>query len=483
MSNQTQGAALDRINTILDGNSFVEIGAAVKARSTDFNMQAKDTPSDGVVTGYGVIDGKLVYVYSQDAAVMGGTIGEMHAKKITKIYDLALKMGAPVIGLIDCAGVRLQEATDALNALGEIMAKQSAASGVVPQITAIYGNCGGGLSLFPVMTDFTFMESKKAKLFLNSPNAIDGNYDSKLDTAAADFQSKEVGTVDFVGSETEIAAGIRQLVAMLPSNNCEEEMAEATDDLNRACAGIEGAVGDTSIALAMIADDNDFVELKKDFAKSMVTGLMKVNGVTVGAIANRREVCDENGKVVEKLDAKLTTNGAYKAAEFVEFCDAFNIPVVTLTNVKGFETTMGAEKSASRAAAKLTNAFANATVAKINVVIGEAYGSAYTVMNSKALGADMVYAWENASIGMMDATSAAKIMYADEIASAADANALIAEKAAEYAQLQSSVWSAASRGYVDTVIEPADTRKYIAAALEMLFSKREDRPSKKHTAI
>ena len=263
MSNQTQGAALDRIQAILDGNSFVEIGAAVKARSTDFNMQAKDTPSDGVVTGYGVIDGKLVYVYSQDSAIMGGTIGEMHAKKITKIYDLALKMGAPVIGLIDCAGVRLQEATDALNALGEILAMQSAASGVVPQITAIYGNCGGGLSLFPVMTDFTFMESKKAKLFLNSPNTIDGNYDSKLDTAAADFQSREVGTVDFVGSEAEIAAGIRQLVSMLPSNNVEEAMDECSDDLNRLCEGIEGAAGDTAIALAMIADVFLFFLLRK----------------------------------------------------------------------------------------------------------------------------------------------------------------------------------------------------------------------------
>ncbi len=483
MSNQTQGLARDRIEMILDGNSFVEIGAAVKARSTDFNMQAKDTPSDGVVTGYGVIDGRLVYVYSQDAAVLGGTIGEMHAKKITKIYDLALKMGAPVIGLIDCAGVRLQESTDALNALGEVIAKQSQASGVVPQITAIYGNCGGGLSLFPVMTDFTFMEGKKAKLFLNSPNAIQGNHDGKLDTAAAEFQSTEVGSVDFVGSVDEIAAGIRKLVVMLPSNNTEEAMEECNDDLNRVCEGIEGAVGDTAIALAMIADDNDFVEVKRNCSKSMVTGFMKVNGMTVGAVANRSEVCDEEGKAVEKFDAVLSGNAAYKAAEFVDFCDAFNIPVVTLTNVKGFEATLSSERITPRAAGKLANAFANATVPKINIVIGEAFGSAYTVMNSKALGADMVYAWENASIGMMEAESAVKIMYADEISKAEDAKALISEKAQEYADLQSNVWSAAARGYVDTVIEPADTRKYIAAALEMLFTKREDRPSKKHTSI
>lgn len=483
MSNQTQGLARERINAILDGNSFVEIGAAVKARSTDFNMQAKDTPSDGVVTGYGVIDGRLVYVYSQDAAVLGGTIGEMHAKKITKLYDLALKVGAPVIGLIDCAGIRLQESSDALNALGEIMAKQSMSSGVIPQITAIYGNCGGGLSLFPVLTDFTFMESKNAKLFLNSPNVIDGNNDGKLDTAAADFQSREVGNIDFTGNEEEIAAGIRNLISMLPSNNTEDAVDECNDDLNRVCEGIEGAAGDTSIMLAMIADDNDFVEVKKDCAKSMVTGFMRVNGMTVGAVANRSEICDETGKTTENFGAVISGNGAYKAAEFVEFCDAFNIPVVSFTNVKGFETTLSSERVTPRAAAKLAGAFANATVPKINVVIGEAYGSAYTIMNSKALGADMVYAWENASIGMMEAESAVKIMYADEISKADDAKEMISQKAQEYAQLQSNIWSAASRGYVDTVIEPADTRKYIAAALEMLFTKREDRPAKKHTAI
>lgn len=483
MSNQTQGFASDRINAILDESSFVEIGAAVKARSTDFNLQAKDTPSDGVVTGYGVIDGKLVYVYSQDASVMGGSIGEMHAKKITRLYDMAMKMGAPVIGLIDCAGIRLQEASDALNALGEIYAKQSMASGVVPQIMAIYGNCGGGLSLFPAMCDFTFMEEKKGKLFLNSPNAIQGNYDSKLDTAAADFQSKEVGSVDFVGNEAEIATGIRQLVAMLPSNNVEEAMDECQDDLNRLCAGIDGVAGDAKVALSMIADNNVFVETKSAFAQSMVTGFMKVNGVTVGAVANRTCVYDEEGKVASKYDSVLTSAGAYKAVEFVNFCDAFNIPVVTLTNVTGFEATMGSERTTARAAAKLAHSFANATVAKINVIVGKAYGSAYTVMNSKALGADMVYAWPESSIGMMDSTMAAKIMYADEIAKADDANAVISEKAGEYEQLQSNIWSAASRGYVDTVIEPADTRKYIAAALEMLFTKREDRPSKKHATI
>ena len=217
MSNTT--LASQRIASLLDENSFVEIGALVTARATDFNLKQTETPSDGVITGYGVIDGNLVYVYSQDASVLGGSVGEMHAKKIAKLYDLAMKTGAPVIGLIDSAGLRLQEATDALNAFGELYMKQTLASGVVPQITAIFGNCGGGLALVPTLTDFTFMESKKAKLFVNAPNALAGNEISKCDTSSADFQSEKVGIVDAVAEEAEIFAEIRELINMLPSNN------------------------------------------------------------------------------------------------------------------------------------------------------------------------------------------------------------------------------------------------------------------------
>ena len=484
MSNQTQGSARNRIEAILDDNSFVEIGSLIKARNTDFNLQQKDTPADGVITGYGVIDGNLVYVYSQDTAVLNGSIGEMHAKKIANLYDYALKMGAPVIGLIDCAGMRLQEATDALNGFGEIYMKQTLASGVIPQITAIYGNCGGGLALFPSLTDFTFMESKNARLFVNSPNALDGNNDTKLDTAAADFQSKEAGLVDFTGSEEEIAEGIRNLVSMLPANN-EDDMSyeECTDDLNRVCADLVNEAADTAMVLTDIADNNLFVEVKSEFAKSMVTGFIKLNGTTVGAVANRSVVFDEEGKEAEKFDAVITAEGAEKAAEFIQFCDAFEIPVLSLTNVTGFEATVESEKNISKATAKLTYAFANATVPKVNVVIGDAFGSAYVTMNSKAIGADMVYAWPEARIGMMDSTMAAKIMYADEVSKADDANAIISEKASEYDKLQSNVATAAARGYVDAIIEAEDTRKYVTAAFEMLFTKREDRPAKKHGTV
>lgn len=464
MSNTAQSPACRRIEALLDGNSFVEIGGQVTARSTDFNLQQSKCPSDGVITGYGLIDGNLVYVYSQDASVLNGTLGEMHAKKIVRLYDMACKMGAPVIGLVDCAGIRLQEGVDALNGFGEIYAKQALASGVVPQITAVFGQCGGGLAILPGLSDFTFMEEKNAKLFVNAPNTIAGNHAEKCNSASAAFQAEEAGTVDAVADEAGVLAQIRALVSMLPANNEEDSSyAECTDDLNRVCAELSGVEYSASYILSTIADGKAFFETKAAYGKDMVTGFIRLNGMTVGAVANAEQ--------------EMSARGAQKAAEFVEFCDAFNIPVLTLTNVKGFKASMCTERNIARAAAKLTYALANATVPKVNVIAGEAYGSAYVVMNSKGLGADLVYAWKDAKVGMMDASLAAKIMYADADAAAQQ------EKAAEYAALQDSVDAAAARGYVDTVIDAQDTRKYVIGAFEMLFTKREDRPAKKHGTV
>ena len=476
--NATENSASRRIATLLDEGSFVEIGGAVTARSTTFNLQEKAAPSDGVITGYGVIDGNLVYVYSQDADVLGGALGEMHAKKIARIYDMAMKMGAPVIGLIDCAGLRLQEATDALEAFGSLYHKQALASGVIPQVTAIFGMCGGGLAVVPGLTDFTFMEAKDGKLFVNSPNALEGNEISKCNTASAEYQSKTAGLVDGIGAEAEILGQIRDLVCMLPANN-EDDMSyeECTDDLNRICADIANASEDTAIALAQIAYNQILVETKKDYAKEMVTGFIRLNGMTVGVVANRSKVYNAEAEVEAEFDSVLTVDGCKKATDFVNFCDAFSIPVLTLTNVTGFAATVESEKNMASAVAKLTYAFANATVPKVNVIVGKAFGSAYVSMNSKSIGADLVYAWPTAEIGMMDAKLAAQIMYAD-----ADAETLN-EKAAEYKELQSSPNSAAARGYVDAIIEPADTRKYVIGAFEMLFTKREDRPAKKHGTV
>lgn len=457
MSNNSK--ASERINALLDANSFVEIGGKMTARATDFNLEPKNTPADGVITGYGVIDDKLVYVYAQDAAVMGGSIGEMHAKKICALYDLAMKVGAPVIGLIDCAGLRLQEGTDALNAFGEIYKKQALASGLIPQISAIFGNCGGGLAILSAISDFTFMVDS-AKLFVNSPNALDGNYEAKCDTASANFQGAECGTVDFVVSENDIFEKLRKLFAMLPANNEDNDTFEdCTDDINRGCAFCENATD----LIAQIADNNAYVEVKADYAKDITCGLIKLNGNTVGVVANG--------------ETKLSPYGCVKAADFVNFCDAFDIPVLTLTDVDGFDATVESEKKMAKAAAKLTYAFANATAPKVNVIVGKAFGSAYNVMNSKALGCDMTFALDTASIGMMDAKLAAKVMYAGE------GNDVISAKAGEYDELQNSADAAARRGYVDTVIGSADIRKYVIGAFEMLYTKREENPLKKHGTV
>ena len=281
-----------------------------------------------------------------------------------------------------------------------------------------------------------------------------------------------------MGTEDEILGQIRQLISLLPSNfEDNDSYTECTDDLNRVCSDLSACAGDTSIALSRIADNSLFFETKKAYGQDVVTGFLRLNGATVGAVANRSEVYDAEGNKTAEFDGTITARGARKAADFVKFCDAFDIPVLTLTNVTGFKATLCNEKMMAKSVGEMVHAFASATVPKVNVIIGKAYGTAYVAMNSKSIGADLVYAWDNAEIGMMDSSLAAKIMYAG-----ADASVLN-EKAAEYRALQSGVDSAAARGYVDTVIAPEDTRKYVIGAFEMLFTKREDRPSKKHGTV
>lgn len=475
MSSNSEHSAMQRIAKLVDENSFMEIGSLVTARSTDFNLAATKSPSDGVIIGHGLIDGNLVFIYSQDASVLNGTIGEMHAKKIASVYDMAMKMGAPVIGFIDCGGIRLQESVDALDGFGQIYAKEVAASGIVPQICGVFGNCGGGLSVVPALCDFAFIEETKGKMFVNSPDAIEGNRVENCDTSSAEFQSENNGCIDGIGSEDEIITQIRDLVAMLPSNNESDVYTDTCDDdLNRVCNSMAEMKGDPRYLLSEISDGHIFLETKKDFAKNMVTGFIRLNGMTIGAVANCSEVYDEEGKVAEKFDMTLSAKGCNKASEFVQFCDAFSIPVLSLTNVNGFKACMCSEKNLAKALAKMTYAFSNATCPKVNLITGEAYGSAYVAMNSKSIGADMVYAYTDAKIGMMDSALAAKIMYPD-----ADAKEL-SEKASDYDKLQSSVSSAAAHGYVDLIIDPADTRKYLVAAYEMLYTKSEYAPEKKH---
>ena len=477
MSNSNTMSAKDRIASLVDENSFVELGAGITKRSTDFNMQEKSVPADGVITGYGLIQNNPVYVYSQDASAMNGTIGEMHAKKIAHIYELAMKTGVPVIGLIDCAGMRLQESTDALAGFGQIYKMKAKASGVIPQISAIFGNCGGGVAVMAAMSDFTFMEQNNGKLFVNSPNTLEGNYTDKLDTASADFQ-KTASVVDVIcDGEANVFENVRNLVSILPENNNEiGGMEECLDDLNRLVPDFATEVKDPAAALEDLGDNNFFLELKKDFAKEMVTGFISLDGMTVGCVANRTAVYGEDGSEQESFEARLTSDGCDKAASFIKTCDAFNIPVLTLTNVEGFATTVEEEKTIASKAAALTAAFAEADVPKVNLITGNAYGSAYITMNSKHIGADMVFALPDAKIGMMDAQVAAKIMYAD------DKDADLAAKAAEFAA-QSGTEAAAARGYIDSIISPEAARKQLIFAFELLFTKSEYPIGKKHGTI
>ncbi len=428
-------SARARIEALIDANSFVEIGADVVRRSTDFNMGEKEIPADGVITGYGVIGEDLVFVYSQDAEGMNGAIGEMHAKKIASLYQMAIKAGAPIIGLIDCAGIRIEESLDAIAGFGEIYRKKVQAKGVIPQLTAILGSCGGGVAVSAGLSDITVMDNAEGALFVNSPNAIDGNFKEKCDTSSAGFQAK-AGNVDIVcESEGEVLTTLRRLVTLLPANSGMPAIASSTDDMNRTISSL----GYGADALSAIADNGSFVELKKDFGTELSIGLMAIDGATVGAIA-----CGEDGV--------LSSDGCAKAEQFVYFCDSFGLPVITLTNVKNYASSMDEEKRIARKVADLTFAFASCDVPRINVIIGEAYGSSYLSMNSKHIGADLVLALDSSKVGAMDAALAAKAVGVDE---------------QEYKKLEEGAVGAARRGYVDNVIPVADIRKHLIYGLQM----------------
>ncbi|SEK29605.1 Acetyl-CoA carboxylase, carboxyltransferase component [Pseudobutyrivibrio ruminis] len=434
-----------RINALLDDNSFVELQSLVTSRNTDFNLDAKKEPSDGVIIGHGLVDGTLVFVFSQNADVLGGTIGEMHAKKILSVYDMALKVGAPVIGFIDCGGVRLQESFDALEALGSVIERAADVKGVIPQLICVAGNCGGGLSVLPALADFTFMVDG-AKLFINSPDTISGNSSDKCDTSSATFQFEEAGTVDMHGSLAEVVSSMRQVISMIPN-----DIVEASDDLNRAADGLEGKLTDAAAVATELADNRQFVELKAGFAKEMVTGLIKLDGVTIGVVGNR----EVDGEAV------LSAAGCEKAADFVDLCDMYEIPVLSITNVAAFKSCTCQEKRLPRALSQMTQRFVDASVPKINLITKQGYGTPYVLMNSKSLGADLVYAFDSTSVGAMEASKAAKIL-ADN---GTDAAAI--EK--DYAELQDSALTAAAHGHIDRIVSMADARKYIIAGFEMFF--------------
>ena len=478
--------ARERIDTLFDANSFVEVDAFVETRSIEFDMQKKKVAGDGVVTGYGTVDGRLVFVSSQDFTVIGGSLGEMHAKKITKVMDMAMKMGAPFISINDSGGARIEEGIDALSGFGDIFFRNTLASGVIPQISVIMGPCAGGAVYSPAITDFVFMVEKTSQMFITGPQvikAVTGEDVTFEQLGGADTHNSNSGVAHFKSeNEQECINDIKRLLSFLPDNNMSDShVYQTNDDLNRICEELTEIVPsdsnkpyDMKAIIQKIVDDGDFFEVQKNFAQNIVIGFGRMNGSTIGIIANQPKF----------MAGVLDVNSSDKGARFIRFCDAFNIPIVTFTDVPGYLPGVGQEHSGViRHGAKLLYAFSEATVPKINVIVRKAYGGAYIAMNSKHLGADMVFAWPTAEIAVMGPDGAANIIFRKEISSAEDPITARNQKIEEYREKFSNPYIAAARGYVDDVIDPATTRVRLMSALEMLASKRENRHSKKHGNI
>lgn len=475
--------ARERINALLDEGSFVEIDAFVTHRCHEFGMEAVDAPAEGVITGYGTVDGRLTYVYAQDFTVIGGSLGEMHAKKICKVMDMAAKMGAPVIGMNDSGGARIQEGVDALAGFGEIFIRNTQYSGVIPQISVIMGPCAGGAVYSPAITDFIFMVDKTSKMFITGPQVIKsvtGEDVTAEDLGGSKVHAEKSGVAHFTAaSDEECIAQIRTLLSYLPQNNLEEAPYTApVDPINRLSEKLTTIVPDepnkaydVKEVIAEIVDTGSFFEVQAGFAQNIVVGFARFNGNSVGIVANQPKV----------KAGSLDIDSSNKAARFVRFCDSFNIPLVTLTDVPGYFPGKDQEQGGIiRHGAKLLYAYSEATVPKINVITRKAYGGAYIAMSSKHIGADVVMAWPTAEIAVMGPDGAANIIFKKDIANSSDPITTRAEKIQEYSDKFASPFVAAQRGYIDDIIEPDSTRPRIIAALEMLESKRETRPAKKH---
>lgn len=478
--------ARERMLLLFDENTFVELDAFMKHRCTNFGMEQVDAPAEGVVTGYGYVDGRLVYAYAQDFTVVGGSLGEMHAAKICKVMDNALKVGAPVVGLNDSGGARIQEAVDALSGYGKIFFKNTLASGVIPQITAIMGPCAGGAVYSPALTDFTFMVDQTSQMFITGPQVIKtvtGEEVSAEALGGAMTHNSISGVAHFMSANDEVCiAEIRRLLDFLPSNNMENPpVFETGDDVNTVVEALNTLMPDNPNKaydmhdiIRQVVDNGDFMEYMPHYAKNILTGFARVGGQSIGIIANQPKF----------LAGCLDINASDKSGRFIRTCDAFNIPLLNIVDVPGFLPGTNQEYGGIiRHGAKMLYAYSEATVPKITLIVRKAYGGAYLAMCSKDLGADLVLAWPTAEIAVMGPQGAANIIFRKEISEAADAAAERAKKVQEYTDEFATPYKAAERGFVDDVIEPAATRPRIADALNMLSSKRETRPAKKHGNI
>ncbi|WP_129595724.1 methylmalonyl-CoA decarboxylase subunit alpha [Anaerophilus nitritogenes] len=478
--------ARERLNLLFDEGTFVELDAFVKHRCTNFSMEKEEAPGEGVVTGYGMVDGRLVYAYAQDFTVIGGSLGEMHAAKICKVQENAMKVGAPIVGLNDSGGARIQEAVDALSGYGKIFYRNTIASGVIPQISAIMGPCAGGAVYSPGITDFIYMVDQTSKMFITGPQVIKtvtGEEVSAEDLGGAKTHNTISGVAHFVASDDEdCILQIRKLLSFLPSNNIETApVYETEDDVNRIIPELDELLPDNPNkpydmfdVISKVVDDGDYYEVHSQFAKNIITCFARMNGSTVGIIANQPKF----------LAGCLDINASDKSARFIRFCDAFNIPLLNIVDVPGFLPGTKQEYGGIiRHGAKLLYAYSEATVPKVTLITRKAYGGSYIAMCNKELGADMVFAWPSAEIAVMGPEGAANIIFKNDIKNAQDPVEERTKKIQEYKDEFATPYKAAERGYVDDVIEPNSTRPRLVDALNMLMSKRENRPAKKHGNI
>ena len=479
----TQGklTARERVSALLDEGSFQETGAFRRNRTTTFGMDKADMPADGVITGSGSVFGRPVHIASQDFTVMGGSAGEAHSIKVTEALKASLMTGTPFVFINDSGGARVQEGIDSLSGYGKVFYANVLLSGAVPQISIISGPCAGGAAYSPALTDF-IIQTRKAHMFITGPGVIKqvtGEEVTQDDLGGADAHMGRSGVVHFVADDDEQAILIAQkLLSFLPQNNTEDAPIVDPDDVVesnprlRDIIPVESNKGyDVREVIAELVDHQDFLEVQAGWARNIVVGFGRVVGRTVGIIANQPSV----------MSGVLDIDSSDKASKFVRFCNAFNIPVVNLVDVPGFLPGVAQEHNGIiRHGAKMLYAYSAATVPKITVVLRKAYGGAYLAMCSKDLGADKVFAWPTAEIAVMGAEGAANVVFRREIMAADDQDAKRAELVEEYRETFSTPYMAASRGLVDDIIDPADTRREIAMALELLVGKRETRPAKKH---
>lgn len=484
--NKGKYTARERIDMLFDEGSFQEIGMFVEHHSQDLGMDKKDIPADGVVTGHGTIDGRTVYVYAQDFTTMGGSLGEMHAKKISRVMDLARKAGSPFISLLDSGGARIQEGVNSLKGYGEIFKRNTQNSGVIPQISVILGPCAGGAVYSPAITDFVFMVDHTSKMFITGPQvvkSVTGEEVSAEDLGGGSTHNQVSGVAQFLAdNEEQSFEQIKKLISFIPNNNLEgASVVETNDTPDRIEEDLQDLVPinpnkayDIRDVIEQIVDDKDFFEVHKYFAKNIVVGFARMNGRSIGIVAN------QPGFKAGTLDI----DSSDKAARFIRFCDAFNIPLLSLTDVPGYLPGVEQEYGGViRHGAKLLYAFSEATVPKINVILRKAYGGAYIAMNSTHLGADYVFAWPNAEIAVMGPEGAANVIFRREIKAADDSDKKRQEKIDEYRESFANPYQAAQEGYVDDVIDPRNTRPRIIMALESVIGKRESNPNKKHGNI